>query len=86
MINNLLYKNIQINYRLLETLKDKFIFSGIIDSIIHCNANQHKCKGYATNFNNSNFENDLDATIAGTGIEGDHINSGYIYSNIDDQR
>ncbi len=39
-----------------------------------------------TDLNDGNFENDLDAAIAGTGIEGDHINSGCIYSDINDQR
>ncbi len=57
-----------------------------MDNIIHCNANQHEREGYATDLNDGNFENDLDAAIAGNGIEGDHINSGCIYSDIDDQR
>ncbi len=39
--NNPLYENIQINHRLLETWEDKFIPSGIMDNIVHCNANQH---------------------------------------------
>lgn len=39
-----------------------------------------------TVFNDGNFENNLDVTIAGTGIEGDHSNSGCVYSDIDDQR
>ncbi len=64
---------------------DKFIPSGIIDNIVHCNADQNEREGYATDLNDSNFENDLNATIVSTGIEGDHINSGYVYSDIDDQ-
>ena len=86
MANNPLYENIQINHRLLKTWEDKFILSGITDNIVHCNTNQHKCKGYATDFNNGNFENDLDIAIVGTNIEGDHINLGCIYSYNDDQR
>ncbi len=57
-----------------------------MDNIVHCNADQHEREGYATDLNDSNFENDLDTAIAGTSIEEDHINSNYIYSNIDDQR
>ncbi len=51
-----------------------------MDNIVYYNANQHEREGYATDLNDGNFENDLDAAIAGTGIEGDHINSGCIYS------
>ncbi len=57
-----------------------------MDNIVHCNANQHKREGYVTDLNDDNFENDLDTAIAGTDIEGDHINSGCVYSDIDDQR
>ncbi len=71
---------------MLETWEDEFIPSGIMDSIIHYNADQHECKVYATELNYSNFENDLDVAMIGTGIEGDYINSGCIYSDIDDQR
>ena len=83
MANNLLYEYIQIYHRLLKTWEDKFIPSGIIDSIVYCNANQYKREGYTTDFNDSNFKNDLDATIVGTGIKEDHINTGCVYSNID---
>lgn len=82
--NNLLYKNIQINQRLLETWEDKFISSTITASIVHCNTNQHKRESYATDLNDSNFENYVDTAIAGTDIEVDHINSGCVYSDIDD--
>ena len=83
MANYLLYENIQINHYLLEIWKDKFILSGIIDSIFYCNVNQHKHEGYATDLNDSNFENDFNAAIVGTNIKGDHINSGYVYNDID---
>lgn len=84
--NNLLYKNIEINHYLLHTWEDKFIAFGIIDSIVHSNANQHERECYATDINNGNFENDFDVARAGTSIERDHINSCCIYNDIDDQR
>ncbi len=86
MANNPLYENIQINHRLLEIWEDKFIPSGIMDNIVHCNTDQHEREGYVTDLKDSNFENDCDAIIAGTSIEGDHINSGCVYSDIDNQR
>ncbi len=54
-----------------------------MDNIVYYNADQHERKGYTTNLNDGNFENDLDTTIVGTGIEGDYINSGCVYSDID---
>ncbi len=55
-----------------------------MDNIVHCNTDQHEREVYVIDLNDSNFENDLNATIAGTGIEGDHINSRCVYSDIDD--
>ncbi len=86
MANNPLYKNIQKNHRLFEIWEYELISSGIIDNIVYCNGNKHKRKGYATDLNDGNFKNDLDTAIASTDIEGDYINSGCVYSDIDDQR
>ena len=55
-----------------------------MDSIIHCNANQHKRQNYVTDLSDNNFENNFDVIITNINIEGDHINSGYIYNDIDD--
>ncbi len=54
--------------------------------MVHCDSDQHKRQGYATDLCDDNIENDLDAAIASAGIEGDHINSGCVYSDIDDGR
>lgn len=51
-----------------------------MNSIFYYNANQHKYKSYAIDFNNSNFENDLNTAIVDTYIEEDHINSGCVYN------
>lgn len=39
-----------------------------------------------TDPNNSNFKNNFNTVIAATGIEENHINSGCIYNNINNQR
>lgn len=57
-----------------------------MDSIVYYNVDQHKHEDYTTELNDSNFENHLNAVLVGTSIERDHINSGCIYSDIDDQR
>lgn len=54
--------------------------------MIYCNFDQHKREGYATDFCNSNFENNFNAVIAGISIEKDYINSSCIYNNIDNRR
>ena len=55
-----------------------------MNNIVHCNANQHEYEGYVTDLNDGNFENNLNAAIACTDIKEDHINSGCVYSDIDD--
>ncbi len=84
--NNPLYKNIGINHWLLETWDDKFISFGIMDTMVHCDSAQHEQQGYITDFCDRNFENNLDVAIASAGIEGDHINSGCVYSDIHNRK
>lgn len=40
--NNVLYKNIGINHRLLETWDNKFTSFDIINTMVHYNSNQYK--------------------------------------------
>lgn len=86
MANNPLYKNIRINHRLLDTWEDQFIPSGITDNMVQCDPDHYKRVSYAIDLCDGNYENDLDAAIADTGIKGDHIHSGCVYSDIDDGR
>lgn len=83
MTNNPLYENIHINHCLLKIWKNKVILSGIMDNIIQFNADRNESKVYATNFKDYHFENDFNVVIAGTGMKGNHINSDYVYSDID---
>ncbi len=55
-------------------------------SIVNYNDDQHERKGYATDFNDDNFENDLDIFITSTDIERNRINSGCVYSDINNQQ
>ncbi len=56
-----------------------------MDSIIYYNTDQYKYESYVTDLNNGNFENNPNDTLVGAGIERNHINNGYIYSDIDNQ-
>lgn len=71
---------------MLETWEDKFIPFYIMDNIVYCNSDQHKCERYVTNLYDVNYENNLDAARVSFGIEEDYINTGCVYSNIDDGR
>ena len=57
-----------------------------MDSIVHYNSDYYKPEDYTTDLNARNFENNLDVAIAGTYIEGDHINSSYVYSTIENKQ
>lgn len=54
--------------------------------MIYCNFDQHKREGYVTDYYNGNFENNLNAAIASIGIKKDHIYSGCVYSNINNEQ
>lgn len=69
---------------MLKLLENKFILSDIIDNIVHCNFSWYKYENYATDLNNSNFENHFNIATAITHIEKNHINSDCIFSNIND--
>lgn len=53
-----------------------------MDIIIYCNSNKYEYESYTTNLNNDNFKNNFNIGIAGTDIEKNHINSSYIYNDI----
>lgn len=71
---------------MLKIWNNKLIATDIIDTSVHYNCNSYKQESYTTNFCNSNFENDLDAVIAGTIIKGDYINFVWVYNNINNRR
>lgn len=54
-----------------------------MNNIVYYNSDQQKREDYITDYNDYNYENNLDAIIMGTSIEWDYFNSGYIYSHID---
>lgn len=54
--------------------------------MVYCNFNQYKCENYAADLCNNNFKNNFDVAIASIGIKKDHINSSYIYSDIDNEQ
>lgn len=56
------------------------------DNMVYCDLDYYKRIGYKVDFCDGNYENDLNFTIADKGIEGNNINSGCVYRNIDNIR
>lgn len=86
MANNILCKNIENNYHLLNIQKNKFIPFDIINNMIYYNLNYYKYISYTVDFYYSNNENHLNTTIANINIKKNYIYSSYIYSNIDNRQ
>lgn len=51
--------------------------------MVYSNFDWYKCKGYVIEVCNSNYKNNFATAIVSTSIKRDHINSGCVYSNID---
>ena len=51
-----------------------------------CNSDSKEQEGYAVLLCDDNFENDLDAAKADTKIKADQLHSGYVYSDINNER
>lgn len=85
-----MYKNIKINYYLLNILNNKFIFFGIINNIINYKFNDYKYLSCVINICENNHENNHEnnnyITIIYTKIKKNHIYNGYIYNIIDNKR
>lgn len=84
--NHFLYKNIEINYRLLDIQKNKFILFDITINIVYCNPNHYKHISYTVNLYYNNYKNNHDATNTDTSIKKDYIYINYVYSNINNKR
>lgn len=85
MANNLLYKDIEINYCLLNTWNKTFVFFCIINDIVNCNSDYHKHLGYVTNNGEDDLEKDFYITETDIEIKKNYIHCGYIYSDINNK-
>lgn len=80
---NILYKDIVINFDLINTCKKEFIPANILSQMLQCNNNNQEKKGYTTYLKINNFENNLYYTVNNTGISDSSILNGCLYTNID---
>lgn len=81
----MLYKDIKLNYSLLDIWKKLFIPFSITNNIIYCNCNHYKYASFAANLCNSNFEKNFNTAIADTKKRKNYIYSGYVYNDINNR-
>lgn len=66
---NFLYKDIEINYQLLNIWINKFISFYITNNIVNYNFNHYKCLSYIANICENNHKYNFYAAIADTKIK-----------------
>lgn len=82
--NNLLYKDIVINFELTDTWEGEFVSAGISDRILQCDEDIQEREGYAADLDTDNFENDLHYAINNVEIGDSGLLSGCLYTDVDD--
>ncbi len=82
--NNALYKNIKVNYILLDNWDDEFILTGIKSRVLQCDPNLDKREGYAAELGINNHENELYHAMSYVGLNDLGLLSGCLYIDIDD--
>lgn len=63
-MNNILYKNVVINYKKIKSWKEEFIPRSIKNNIFLSSSNYSKYQSYIYNFNKNNFKNDIYTVIS----------------------
>lgn len=82
--NNLLYKDIDINYTLLDNWDDKFILTGIMSCVLQCGADFDEREKYAANFEIDNSQNELHHVVNDASLNAFGLLNGYLYTDADD--
>lgn len=81
---NLLYKDIDINYTLLNNQNNKFIVTDMMSYILQYNANYDGKKRDIANFEIKNFENELYYIINNTCLNNFGLLNSCLYSDAND--
>lgn len=85
-IYNLFHCNIFINYAMLKTIFNKFIFKNIFSIIIIINQNFMKCERYKIDLGSNNDKNNLHYIVEFASLNNQGFLSNYININIDKAR
>ncbi len=81
--NNILYKDVIINYEEMANWKDEFNFK---DNIVLSPSDHSKHKGYTHDFSEDNLENNMHAAISDCNKSQLYLLSRCVFSNIDGTR
>lgn len=82
--NNILYKDIMINFKLKNTQKDELNSVGIFDRVIYYDKDFYKRENYSANLKTRNYKNNLYYIINYVGISDSGLLNSCFYTNIDD--
>lgn len=83
-VNNVLYKDIVINFDLIDTWKGEYVPANISNKVLQCDENRQEREGYVADLETENFENDLHYVVSNTGINDSGLLSNCLYTNLDD--
>jgi hypothetical protein len=87
--HNHLYRDLTVNYAMIDDWSSEFIPTEIRDSIVCLgNSDHHEREGYTVNLQTGNYENDLDAAQDALVGADDHeaLVSGSIYTDVNGER
>ncbi len=82
--NNVLYKDIIINFDLTDIWEGEFVPASISSTVLQCNEDTQEREDYVANLERENFENDLHHTVSNAGISESGLLSGWLYIDTDD--
>lgn len=85
-INNLLYRDIDINHEILLSIPDEYIPKDISSRVVVLKKNSSERKGYGMYLMENNNENNLHHAIEVASINKLGILSEYIYTNVNNSR
>ncbi len=81
--NNILYKDVIINYKEMANLEDEFVPRSVKDNIVLSFSDHSKHKGYTHNLSEDHLENDIHTAISDCNKLQSGLLSGYVFSDIE---
>ena len=78
--NNILYRDVAIDFNFLQQWEDKFVPTGIVEHIVECGPNHFEKQGYCTDLEANNFEDNFYAAVDQTGSD-NSILGGCVYTD-----
>lgn len=81
--NNVLYKDIAINFNIIDTWEKEFVSTRISNKVLQCDKDIQEKEDYITDLKTKNFENDLNHTVNSAGINDSDLLGNCLYTDVD---